>query len=499
VRVRALVGSVVLVLVGAGCSSSAKQATPVRANAAGIGVAGLDLTGPNGVTAIGSATQTVPADRAFVLVGRGDGGSTAIGGPNITIGPDGAPVSVSSTTVAPTKEHDAIRAALRPLGIANDAIEFSLPDSSGGGVPVPSGVVQVEVPVAKLPQIGTAVVSAIEKVVGTIGGQGLRFAVRDCTTALSTARDKAVADAHKRAQALATAAGVKLGDLASVSEQPAPAFPFSYLANGGQAVCGSSAASLVVTSSSTPVAELDAKPEVELHESVLATYALGASSVRTIAAAGVGEKSGPADAADIVIVPQFQSVSDPFASSQSNKIDSVFVLRALASLGIAKTDVEVENAISLSSFSSSPSSSYVRVHVTVARLKAIGAKIVDAVKAIVGTDSTSGVLFSGSNCDNLLARARTDAVADAGKRIDKLARAANVHPGAIVGVAEVRGIVSLPDIDPCHPDVSSLSSSGLLSGLSYVTGSGLPSLVGLDATPKVTEQVSLSVNRGMSS
>lgn len=192
-------------------------------------------------------------------------------------------------------------------------------------------------------------------------------------------------------------------------------------------------------------------------------------------------------------------MSDPTTLGQPNKIDSPKVLRALAPFGVAKTEVEVEDAAGLSPFSSLPSSSYVRVHVTVAQLKAIGSEIVGAVQAIVGTDSTAGVLFIASNCSDLLARARADAVADAGRRVDKLARAANVHTGAIVGVAEVSALAYFPNLDPCHPDLSLLSTLGLLTGLSSATGSGLPSLSGLDATPKVTEHVSLTVNRAMSS
>jgi hypothetical protein len=162
VRVRALVGSLVLVLVGVGCSSSAKQASPVRAGAGGVGIAGLDLSGPSGVNAVGSATQKVPADRAFVVVARGDRGFSSSSGSSSTIGPGGAPVSVpTSTTVAPAQEHDAVRAASRPLGIASDAIGFSLQDSSGINGPAGSGVVQVEVPVAKLPKIGIAVLGLL--------------------------------------------------------------------------------------------------------------------------------------------------------------------------------------------------------------------------------------------------------------------------------------------------------------------------------------------------
>jgi uncharacterized protein YggE len=423
---------------------------------------------------------------------------------NITIGPNGSPILTSPGTTAAANDHDKIRAALLPLGIPSTAIAFSRPDSSGNSPDPSASTMQVEVPVAQLPKIATAVVAAIGEAGVKLTAQGLRFAVLDCTAALSTARNDAVADAHKRAQGLATAAGVTLGALTSVTEQPLQASPLSYLSSNGQSPCGRSSVAPDTTSGNVPMAALDAKPEVELTESISVSYALGATGDRTIAAVGDGEVSGPADAADIVVLPSsntgFSSPLPTLSPSSSAKIDRTRVLHALMPLGLATKDVEVENPNNLSVFSGASSSSYVRVHVTVARLAAIGTKIVSAVRTVVGADAASGVIFSASNCSDLLARARAAAAADAGKRLDKLAVAAHVKAGGIVGVAEVGTNVYFPSIDPCHPDLDSVVGNGLLSALaSGSSGGAIPTLSGLDATPKVTEQVSLSINRALSS
>jgi len=496
-----LVVVILLALVGAGCSSSSKKSAAARGGAV-VGLGTIQPTGSTGVVAVGSAKQTVPADLAFVVVEDANNG-LPIGNPTISggisIGPNGAPILPNpnpSTTAA--HDHDKVRAALRPLGIASPAIEFSGPDPSGNSGDPNAGTTQIEVPVAKLPKIATAVVAALEKAGVTVGGKGLRFAVLDCAAALSTARDKAIADAHQRAQALATAAGVKLGELTSMTEQPVQSSPLAYLAGNGQSPCGRASVADTSDIANLSLAALGAKPEVELTESISVSYALAATADRTIAAIGNGEVSGPADAADIVILPSPNiDLSGP---APATKIDSARVLRLLAPLGVAKKDVEVENPNTLSVLQEVSSSSYVRVHVTVERLHAVGAKIVNAVQSVAGAGSSSGVIFSASNCSTLLARARAAAAVDAGKRLDKLALAAHVKTGDIVGVAEVGANVYFPDVDPCHPDLDSLSGNGVLSALaSGSSGGGIPTLTGLDANPQVTEQASLSVNRALTS
>jgi uncharacterized protein len=495
VRVRALVVVIVLVLVGAGCSSSAKKSA---ARAGGFGITGLNPTGPIGVVALGSAKQKVRADLAFVVIAEGGGLFGAITGLQ---GPGELPSFPPATTAATAgNDHASIRAALRPLGIATAAIQFSRPDASGNSGDLQDETVQVEVPVAELPKIATAVVAAITKVGVSVATQGLRFAVADCVAALSTARDQAFADARKHAQALATAAGVTLGDVTSVSEQPVQASPLSYL-TAGQTPCGRGSVTEVSGIEGLSLSALSAKPEVELTESVSASYALDATDARTIAAVGEGEVSGPADAADIVIAPS-TDIEFP-TSAASTKIDGARVLKALAPLGIAKKDVEVENPTTVSAFPPDEAASYVSVHVTAARVKTIGAKIVRAVQTVVGAGGTTGVIFSASNCEALLAQARAKAAADGGKRIDKLAAAAKVKAGPIVGVSEAATNILFsglfPSVDPCDTDLDSVEGLGLLSALQSGSGPGVPTLAALDAEPAVTERVSLGINRALTS
>jgi len=495
-RARALVVVIVLALAGAACTSSAKKSSAPARGGAVVGLGGIQPTGSTGVVAVGSATQKVPADLAFVVVGGGDSGLPSLGG-SITFGPNGAPIVPDPTTIPTADDHDKVRAALRPLGIASAAVEFSRPDPNGNSGGPGTATMQIEVPVARLPKIATAVVAALKQSGVRVGAQGLRFAVSDCTAALSTARDKAISDAHERAQALATAAGVTMGQLTSMTEEPVQSSPLSYLSSSGSSPCGRSSIADISEIGNTSLAALDAKPEVDLTESVSVSYALGATADRTISAIGEGEVNGPADAADIVIL---SSSNFDFSSPSPGKIDRTRVLRALAALGVPQKDVEVENPNSLSVIQAVTSSSYVRVHVTVARLHAVGAQIVSAVQSVVGSCSSSGVIFSATNCKTLLARARAAAAADAGKRLDRLALAAHEKSCAVVGVADYGINLYLPQLDPCHPDLDSLPGNGVLSALAAgSSGTGIPTLVGLDATPQVTEQVSHTVNRALTS
>jgi uncharacterized protein YggE len=504
-RVRAVLGIIVVLVLAAGCGSSAKKSAPAATSGlAALAVGGIGPTSPVGVVAVGSATQEVKADLAFVVVSTGNGiGGSLSTSPPISIGPNGQPIFSSPTTAAAADNHAAVRNALRPLGIASSAIQFAVSDPSGVLPDSGNGTVQVEVPVAKLPAIATSVVTALRQA-GISGSAGLRFGVLDCTAAVTTARTKALIDAHTRALGLATAAGVTLGALNSVAESPTPSSPLAYLTNGGQASCGRSAfqnISGLATSYPNALAALTAKPQVELDESISAAYALATTATRSMASVGQGEASGPADAADIFVVQEQQSIVDPTAPSPTptptNVIDETKVLRALALLGVAKKDVEVENPTSVNAITS-PSPSYVRVHVTMAQLKSIGTKIVATVQSVASASAASGVLFSASNCNAISARARAAAARGADQRLDKLAAAANVHLGGIVGVTETDASPYLPAVDPCKPDVSSATSS-LLSGLLSGSISGSPSLSTLDATPVVTVQISLSISRAMTS
>jgi hypothetical protein len=368
VRVRGIVGSA-LVCAGliAGCSSNSKTSPPSVSGGTGGGLGGV----PSGITASGTARQTVPADLAFVVVGLSGDSNSGLNQTFIS-GGNGSPVPVpTENPSAKNADHKAIRTAVTALGLPKDAVEFSAASSSFGNG---ESVVEVEVPVAKLPKIAHDVVDAIGKAGATISGQGLRLSVRDCATALTSARTKALANARASAQSLADAGGVSLGQLVSVSEASQSASSvLSYF--GGTNPCGRG--EIPDLSGPTPrLVALDAPARVDLTESVAATFALRGTSTRTLGAIGQGEKTGPADAADIIVVPDNSGGVDPSGNpTTTTHIDKAAVVRALRPFGVAAKDVEVDNPPSISLESSISGSAYIRVHVTVAQLEKSGHQI----------------------------------------------------------------------------------------------------------------------------
>jgi uncharacterized protein YggE len=481
----------------AGCSSNSKTSSNVSA-AGGVGLGGV----PAGVTGTGSASQTVPADLAFVVAGLSSNGN-GFDGINSTIipGPNGTPISIPTENPnTKNADHKAIRTAITSLGLPAAAVEFSAASSNFDNG---ASVVQVEVPVARLPKIAHDVVAAIGKAGAKVSGQGLRLAVSDCAAALTSARTKALANARADAQSIADAGGVSLGQLVSVSEaSPAASSVLSYFS--GTNPCGRG--EIPDSSGPTPrLAALDAPARVDLTESVAATYALKAATDRTVGAIGQGERSGPADAADIIVAPDNSiNVDSSGTPTTTTGIDEAAVVRAVRPFGVEEKDVEVENPPSISLDGSSFSgSAYIRVHVTIPQLTKSGHQIAAAIQAVVPnqTDSpdgpgTVGVLFHASNCRDLEKQARVAAAADARRRTDKLASAAHVHAGAVTGMTEPSALPYYPTVDACDFDIDNLANVGALTGSSYP---GVPSLADLDAKPVVTVNVSLQMSRALSS
>lgn len=163
-RVRGVVASVLLCCAFAtGCSSSGKPSASDVAAGGGLGLGGA----PSGVTAGGSARQTVPADLAFVVVGLSGNGSN--GSSQFITGSNGAPIPVPTENPnAKNPDHKAIRAAITSLGLPQDAVEFSAESSNFGNA---DSVVEIEVPVAKLPNIAHDVVDAVRKTGAKISGR----------------------------------------------------------------------------------------------------------------------------------------------------------------------------------------------------------------------------------------------------------------------------------------------------------------------------------------
>jgi len=86
----------------------------------------------------------------------------------------------------------------------------------------------LSVKVRDLDKLGPVIDAGVAAGATSVGG--ISFSLADPTAATDQARQMAVADAHKRAQSLATAAGVTLGAPISVTEESATQPPVYYAA-----------------------------------------------------------------------------------------------------------------------------------------------------------------------------------------------------------------------------------------------------------------------------
>lgn len=177
-----------------------------------------------GVTVGGHGDVRLPPDIAYITIGVHSEGDDI-----------GQVVSANAAQVA------AVMAALTNAGVAKEDIQtsnFSVYtnqkyDQISGQ---PSGVTysvdnQVNVTARNLDQLGALLDSAVQAGANNIWG--VSFDLADKTDAQSQARDKAVQNAKDQAQALASAAGVTLGAITSVSYTPAQYYGGPYYGMGG--------------------------------------------------------------------------------------------------------------------------------------------------------------------------------------------------------------------------------------------------------------------------
>ena len=136
-----------------------------------------------------------------------------------------------------------------------------------------------------------------------------------------------------------------------------------------------------------------------------------------------------ADEAYVVVIPTtiYGSSGSPQPISSENR---TAVIAKLGEIGIAREDIE---------FESQPySASTVSVQVQISDLPQVGQSVLDAVEAVLGRSESHGVHFSLSpeKCDQALALARREAVAQADKTAADLVAAFGIKRGSIVGAVE---------------------------------------------------------------
>lgn len=200
---------------------------------------------------------------------------TVVGSDSTTARPDMAEITIGVVTQAPTagkalKDNnasmDALFKTLAAQGIADKDMQTAnlsvqpqyRQNRNGEQQPEIVGyqvVNQLHIKVRKLASLGTI----LDEVVGQGANQmhGISFGVAENTPHLDAARSKAVADARRKAELYAKAAGVKLGRVLLIQEETArPPIPLMQ--------------SFARADKGVPVAP----GELEFHASITITYAL---------------------------------------------------------------------------------------------------------------------------------------------------------------------------------------------------------------------------------
>lgn len=183
--------------------------------------------------AMAQSTEPAPAITRTISVNGTGLAYTAPDKAMISIGVQTRDKDAGKAVDANTAAMNKILAALKAQGLADKDLQtqnFSISpqpeyDSSGN----PTGVVNFVVDntlvatVRNLPKLGATLSAAVAAGANNI--YGISFGVQDPTQLQATARDLAVADARSRAEALAKAAGVTLGDVISISESVSVPLP----------------------------------------------------------------------------------------------------------------------------------------------------------------------------------------------------------------------------------------------------------------------------------
>jgi uncharacterized protein len=195
----------------------------------------------------------------------------------VTIQPDTASVVVgvniidktlSEAQAKATTQMEAVIAALKEAGIAErdiQTVNYSVNilqnyDSNGNPATIEGFQVsnQVNVTIRDLTKLGSILDTVVGKGANAI--YGISFNVNDPSAAASQARALAVADAKKKADELAAAAGMTVGRVLSISESYSPP-PMPYI--GGRAESADMASSVPIQAGTSAI-QVDVQVVYEL-------------------------------------------------------------------------------------------------------------------------------------------------------------------------------------------------------------------------------------------
>lgn len=424
--------AVALATLTAACSGDSKPEieatiTPGGGQTSGVssGFTSLDglFAGPSGagipgLSVRGTATGTVPADLAFVVI------SPSISDLDLS---DLGNAGVSAA------DRKAVLAGLSGLGVAASDVSF------GAGRPLGDTRLQVKVPLAQLAARGPKIVASVERTLGRSRSSGASYSVANCDPAAGPIRKQAMQQAEGQAKAMADAGKLNLGGVVAISSDGVIAAGLP----GGGAPEG---CPLV---ESGQVVGFDAKPEVRLSVGVNVTYAIagapatGSSGRPLLWAGGSATAKAKADEAYVLVV---YSSEDGEPTGGPSAADRTRVLEALDKLKVDRKDVQI---ISRSDYGVT---TVVQVETKAAGLENAAKDILRAVEDVLGRSDTNGARFWSSTCTGLLAKVRKDAVADARQRANSLAEAAGVKLGVVEWISEA----TPTGADPCDGSVDAL-------------------------------------------
>lgn len=207
-----LLGTVVLL----GACGTAAQATNVGTTAGGTpslaaqGLPPVYSSYTPGLTVMGTGTVEAKPDIVYLTLG-------------VDLKSDNAGTAVANASAG----MDSILAALKAAGVADEDIHTAaynlwVEQRYDPQTGQPTGVIDyhivhtVRVTLRDISKVGTVLSAAVEAGANTV--QEVSFSVADPDSLATQARQKAIADAQKRAQEMAGALGVSLGKVLSVSE-----------------------------------------------------------------------------------------------------------------------------------------------------------------------------------------------------------------------------------------------------------------------------------------
>ncbi|MCH8991923.1 MAG: SIMPL domain-containing protein [Acidobacteria bacterium] len=426
-----LIPILALTVVASACTSGSSPTTGsevVEVGASGGGVAVFPAEeSPSGLTVNVTGRATMPSSVVFVIVVPEPRG----------FGP--FPEGLTSNDRAEIKD------SVQGLGIPDEDIDFP----SGQIFSPFVSVVRVRVDATDLPGIGERVLEAVEDVAGRSLLSGLRFGVADCDAAFELAWTDALETAEIRAQMLAASASIELGPIISIAEGDGVGDFRIPVADP----CDTE--SFDEGEFGTGFAPFDAEPQVEIEASLGVTYALAgvATTVPGITVVGKGQLTVAADEAYVVVA--FESFGE-FGPEQISAEDRSAVIDALTALGYEEDDIDIANQ---------PFSGLqvVQVEIAAGELSGAGDVIVDAIEGVFGRSDLSGATFTHSDCEGLLATARSEALNAAVARATALASVAGVSLEGIQAISELDASPFSPvQVDPCDEDAPlDIYSTGL--------------------------------------